>query len=84
MGGEELSDAERDEMLQLCRRRLDTFRMQRGEKMGCLLTDARIDVNPPADRCADAERLQRPALHPPSSPPAMGERAGFLTGAWGF
>ena len=37
VGGEELSDAERDEMLQLCRQRLDTFRMQRGEKMGCLL-----------------------------------------------
>ena len=37
---------------------------------------------PPADRFADAERLQRPALNPPSSPPAMGERAGCLAGAW--
>ena len=35
-----------------------------------------------ADRFADAERVQRPALNPPSSPPAMGERAGCLAGAW--
>ena len=33
MGGEELSDAERDELQQLCRQRLDTFRMQRGEEV---------------------------------------------------
>ncbi len=38
VGGEELSDAERDQLLQLCRQRLDAFRMQRGEEMGCLLT----------------------------------------------
>ena len=38
MGGEELSDAEREELLQLCRQRLDAFRMQRGEEVGCLLT----------------------------------------------
>jgi ATP adenylyltransferase len=38
MGGEELSDAEREELLQLCRQRLDVFRMQRGEEVGCLLT----------------------------------------------
>ena len=44
--------------------------------------DARIDVNPLADRFADAERVQWPALNPPSSPPAMGERAGCLAGAW--
>jgi hypothetical protein len=31
VGGEELSDAERDQLLQLCRQRLDAFRMQRGE-----------------------------------------------------
>ena len=34
----ELSEAERNELLQLCRQRLDTFRMQRGEEVGCLLT----------------------------------------------
>ena len=34
----ELSDAERDQLLQLSRQRLDAFRMQRGEEVGCLLT----------------------------------------------
>ncbi len=34
MGGEELSDAERDQLLELCRQRLDAFRMQRGEEVG--------------------------------------------------
>jgi hypothetical protein len=49
VGGEELSDAGtwpkasvaeplREELLQLCRQRLDAFRMQRGEEVGCLLT----------------------------------------------
>ena len=38
VGGEKLSDAEREELLQLCRQRLDAFRMQRGEEVGCLLT----------------------------------------------
>ena len=38
VGGEELSDAERDQLLQLCRQRLDAFRMQRGEEVCCLLT----------------------------------------------
>ena len=33
VGGEELSDAERDELLQLCRQRLYAFRMQRGEEV---------------------------------------------------
>jgi len=37
VGGEELSDAERDQLLELCRQRLDAFRMQRGEEVGCLL-----------------------------------------------
>jgi hypothetical protein len=48
VGGEELSDAGtwpkasvaeplRDELLQLCRQRLNAFRMQRGEEVGCLL-----------------------------------------------
>ncbi len=38
VGGEELIDAERDQLLELCRQRLDAFRMQRGEEVGCLLT----------------------------------------------
>jgi hypothetical protein len=49
VGGEELSDAGtwpkasvaeplRDQLLELCRQRLDAFRMQRGEEVGCLLT----------------------------------------------
>ena len=33
MGGEELSDAEREELLQLCRQRLDAFREQRGQEV---------------------------------------------------
>jgi hypothetical protein len=35
VGGEELSDAERDQLLQLCRQRLDAFREKRGEEVGC-------------------------------------------------
>jgi hypothetical protein len=34
----EVSDAEREELLQLCRQCLDAFREQRGEEVGCLLT----------------------------------------------
>ena len=37
VGGDELSDAERDQLLQLCRQRLDAFREQRGEEVACLL-----------------------------------------------
>ncbi|MFN9932159.1 MAG: HNH endonuclease [Cyanobacteriota bacterium] len=33
IGGDELSDSERDELLQLCRQRLDGFRAQRGEEV---------------------------------------------------
>jgi hypothetical protein len=33
IGGDELSDAERDALQQLCRRRLDAFREQRGEEV---------------------------------------------------
>jgi hypothetical protein len=33
VGGEELSDAERDQMLELCRQRFDAFREQRGEEV---------------------------------------------------
>ncbi len=33
IGGDELSDAERDELQQLCRQRLDAFREQRGDEV---------------------------------------------------
>jgi len=33
VGGDELSDAERDQLLELCRQRLDAFREQRGEEV---------------------------------------------------
>jgi len=33
VGGDELSDAERDQLQELCRQRLDAFRMQRGEEV---------------------------------------------------
>jgi hypothetical protein len=36
IGGDELSDTERDELQQLCRQRLDAFREQRGEEVACL------------------------------------------------
>ena len=50
VGGEELSDAEREKLLRLCRQRLDAFRMQRGEEVGCLLTQKlrlRVPRQPP-------------------------------------
>ena len=37
IGAEELSDSERDALLQLCRQRLDGFREQRGEEVACCL-----------------------------------------------
>ena len=39
VGGDELSDAERDQLLELCRQRLDAFREQRGEEVACLLIE---------------------------------------------
>ncbi len=36
-GADELSDSERDALLQLCRQRLDGFGEQRGEEVACLL-----------------------------------------------
>jgi len=35
----ELSDAERDQLLELCRQRLDAFREQRGEEVACWLIE---------------------------------------------
>jgi hypothetical protein len=39
IGGDELSDAERDALRQLCRQRLDAFREQRGEEVACLFIE---------------------------------------------
>ena len=39
VGGDELSDSERDQLLELCRQRLDAFREQRGEEVACLLIE---------------------------------------------
>ncbi len=39
IGGDELSDTERDELQQLCRQRLDAFREQRGEEVACLFVE---------------------------------------------
>ena len=55
VGGEELSDAERDQLLELCRQRLDAFRMQRGEEVGRLLTQK------PADSATAAAIARRSA-----------------------
>jgi len=52
VGGEELSDAERDQLLQLCRQRLDAFHMQRGEEVACLL------IEKPGASCTAAATCQ--------------------------
>jgi hypothetical protein len=49
IGAEELSDAERDALQQLCRQRLDGFREQRGEEVACL-----FDEKPAASATAAA------------------------------
>ena len=48
VGGEELNDAEREELLELCRQRLDAFREQRGEEVGCFVCSSRsLRIRPP-------------------------------------
>ena len=39
IGGDELSDAERDALQQPCRQPLDGFREQRGEEVACLFVE---------------------------------------------
>ena len=39
VGDEELSAGERDALLELCRKRLDDFREQRGEEVACLFVE---------------------------------------------
>ena len=45
VGGEELSDAERDQLLDLCRQRLDAFREQRGEEVFAHRSRNRTPIN---------------------------------------
>ena len=79
VGGEELSDAERDELLELCRQRLDTFREQRGEEVGCLLTQ-----KPPASGtgAATAPRSAARSKSGCSPVPAAAANAAAPAVAW--
>jgi hypothetical protein len=45
IGGEELSDGERDELLELCRQRLDAFREKRGEEVFAHRSRHRTPIN---------------------------------------
>jgi len=61
VGGEELIDAERDQLLELCRQRLDAFRMQRGEEVGCCLANpAPTGPRGGPHRAKEPGRLGRP------------------------
>jgi hypothetical protein len=64
VGGEELSDAERDQLLQLCRQRLDAFRMQRGEEVGCLLTQKPAASGTGAATAPRSAARETPGAHP--------------------
>jgi hypothetical protein len=75
----ELSDAEREELLLLCRQRLDAFRMQRGEEVGCLLTQK------PAASGTGAATAPRSAARPKSGclpTPAAAANAAGRAVAW--
>ena len=64
VGGEELSDAERGELLQLCRQRLDAFRMQRGEEVTCLLIQKPADSATAAATARRSAARETPGAHP--------------------
>ncbi|WP_411874396.1 hypothetical protein [Vulcanococcus limneticus] len=64
VGAEELSDAERDELLQLCRQRLDAFRMQRGEEVTCLLIQKPADSATAAATARGSAARETPGAHP--------------------
>jgi hypothetical protein len=71
VGGEELSDAEREELLQLCRQRLDAFRMQRGEEVGfCSRRSLRLRAQEPPPQ-PDQRLDQSPSAHPGQRPLRM-------------
>ena len=90
VGGEELSDAVtwpkasvaeplRDQLLELCRQRLDAFREQRGEEVGCLLTQK------PAASGTGAATAPRSATRPStrcSSGPRAAANAAEQAIAW--
>jgi hypothetical protein len=67
IGAQELSDSERDALLQLCRQRLDGFREQRGGEVYCFST-RRL-------RLRRSLRL-RPSLPPPQPDQRLGEIPG--------
>ncbi len=60
----ELSDAEREELLQLCRQRLDAFRMQRGEEVTCLLIQKPADSATAAATAPRSAARETPGAHP--------------------
>ena len=62
--GVELSDAEREELLQLCRQRLDAFRMQRGEEVTCLLIQKPADSATAAATARRSAARETPGAHP--------------------
>ena len=64
VGGEELSDVEREELLQLCRQRLDAFRMQRGEEVTCLLIQKPADSATAAATARRSAARETPGAHP--------------------
>jgi len=64
VGGEELSDAERDQLLELCCQRLDAFLMQRGEEVGCLLTQKPAVSGTGAATAPRSAALETPGAHP--------------------
>jgi len=71
IGAEELSNSERDALLQLCRQRLDGFREQRGEEVYCF-SSRRL-------RLRRSLRL-RPSLPPPQPDQRVGEVQGAHKG----
>ena len=64
VGGEELNDAEREELLELCRQRLDAFREQRGEEVGCLLIQKPADSATAAATARRSAARETPGAHP--------------------
>ena len=74
IGGDELSDGERDALLELYRQRLDTFREQRGEEVACLLRSLRLrPPQPPPHPDQGLGEIPRSPMHPA---PHRSERQG--------
>jgi hypothetical protein len=66
LGGDELSDAERDRLLELCRQRLDAFREQRGEEVcstgAATIHRVRHSYGLSSPTCPSADRQEKPVL----------------------